>query len=258
MNRTTSLPAAAAVVIGAAGAVLRLAHTRNCYEESGFLLRHHPLTGLLTAALVAIILFGIVTGAVLSIHWKKTLAVETPVSSNRPLPSVLGIVSAVLTTAAAVWQFLAASPRPALLTVCSVLGLAAALGTLALSQKPANRTFLLWSCTAVGVFFCLDLVRHFAANTLNPVTLSFGPECLALGATSLFAFCLGTSHGQARGFGSVCFGLCAVGLCLTSLSGPQITWPDRLVLLAGAMFALQSVLRLPLPKGADSSASDAG
>ena len=252
MSRTTFLPAAAVCVLGAAGAVLRQAHTRTCYEESGFILPHHPLTGLLTGVLVAVILIGVITAAVISVRGKKATADD----AAGPCPPVCCIVSGFLTAAGAVWQFAVASPRTTLLTVCSVLGLAAAAGALAMAVRPSDRRFVMWSCAAVGTFFCLELVRHFAANTLNPVALSFGPECLALGAVSLFAFCLGTARGQARGFGAVCFGLCACGLCLAALTGPQITWPDRLILLGGALFALPFLLRLPLSGGAETSSPD--
>ena len=244
-------------MIGAAGAVLRLAHTRTCYEESGFVIRHQPLTVLLTIALLAILLLGVITGAVLAIRGRKIPAADPSVSSPvHPVPAALCAVSGLLMAAGAVWQFFAASPRTALLTVSSVMGLAAAAGALALARRPSDRRSLLWSCAAVGTFFCLELVCHFAANTLNPVTLSFGPECLALGTASLFAFCLGTSRGKARGFGTVCFGLCAAGLCLAALAGPQITWPDRLILIAGTLFALPFVLRLPLYGDADISSPE--
>lgn len=251
MNRTTALPAAAACVIGAAGAVLRLAHTRTCYEESGFLLRHQPLTGLLIAALLCSILLGVIIGAVMVIRGRKTSGIDAPDTSDRGLPAALYAGSALLAAAGSVWQFLSSSPGTILLTASSVLGLAAAAGAAALGHRSSSRRALPWSCAAVGLFYCLELILHFAANTLNPVVLSFGPECLALGAVSLFAFCLGTARGRPRGFGTVCFGLCAVGLCLMSLSGPQITWADRLILMAGALFALHTVLRLPRQGGAD-------
>ena len=250
MSRTTFLPAAAVCVLGAAGAVLRQAHTRTCYEESGFILPHHPLTGLLTGVLVAVILIGVITAAVISVRGKE------PPSAASPFLTVCCILSGLLTVAGAAWQFASTSPRTALLTACSVLGLAAAAGALAMAVRPSDRRSVMWSCAAVGTFFCLELVRHFAANTLNPVALSFGPECLALGAVSLFAFCLGPARGQARGFGAVCFGLCACGLCLAALTGPQITWPDRLILLGGALFALPFLLRLPLSGGAETSSPD--
>ena len=252
MNRTSFLPAAAACVLGAAGAVLRQAHTRTCYEDSGFILPHHPLTGLLTGVLIAVILLGVITAAVISVRGKKAPAD----ASAGPCPPVCCIVSGLLTAAGAVWQFAAASPRTTLLTICSVLGLAAAAGAVAMAVSSSDRQAVTWPCAAAGTFFCLELVRHFAANTLNPVALSFGPECLALGAVSLFAFCLGTARGQARGFGTVCFGLCACGLCLTALTGPQITWSDRLILLGGMLFALSFLLRLPLPGGAETPSPD--
>ena len=253
MKRTTFLPAAAACVLGAAGAVLRQAHTRTCYEESGFILPHHPLTGLLAGVLIAVILLGVITAAVISVRGKKAPSGD---EAAGPRPRACCIVSGLLTAAGAVWQFAVASPRTALLTVCSVLGLAAAAGAIALACISPERRAVTWPCAAVGTFFCLELVRHFAANTLNPVALSFGPECLALGAVSLFAFCLGTALGQARGFGTVCFGMCACGFCLTALTGPQITWPDRLILLGGTLFALPFLLRLPLPGGEETSSPD--
>ena len=250
MNRTTSLPAAAACVIGAAGAVLRLAHTRTCYEESGLILPGRPLTGLLTAALIAVILLGVIVAALVSVRGRKApgLPDAAPSSSFR---TVCCAAAALLAAAGAVWQFLSLSPRTTLLAVSSVLGLAAAAASAAIAAGSSRGQSVKWPCAAVGAFFCLELVRHFAANTLNPVALSFGPECLALGAVSLFAFCLGTARGQARGFGTVCFGLCAAGLCLTALTGPQVTWPDRLILLAGALFALAFVARLPLAGDAE-------
>ena len=253
MNRTTFLPAAAACVIGAAGAVLRLAHTRTCYEESGFIVKHHPLTWLLAAAILAVILLGVIVGILSSVRRRK----EQPddVTSAVPLPALCA-AAGLVAAAGAVWQFLAASQRTGLLTVSSVLGLAAAAGALAMARRPAGRKALMWSCAAVGVFFCMELVRHFAANTLNPVTLSFGPECLGLGAASLFAFCLGAARGQVSGFGTVCFGLCAAGLCLTALTGPQITWPDRLILLEGTLFSLSVLVKLPLSGKAGNISSD--
>ena len=256
MKRATALPAAAACVIGAAGAVLRLAHTRTCYEESGLILPGRPLTGLLTTALAAVILLGVIAAALTSAREKRDAASGLPGTvPSGSLQAVCCTAAALLTVAGAVWQFLSVSPRTALLTVSSVLGLAAAAGAAVMALRPSERNVLLWSCAAVGTFFCLELVRHFAANTLNPVTLSFGPECLALGAVSLFAFCLGTARGRTKGFGTVCFGLCAAGLCLTALTGPQITWPDRLILLAGTVFALPFVVRLPLRDAGENTVS---
>ena len=247
MNRTSSLPAAAVCVIGAAGAVLRLAHTRTCYEESGLILPGRPLTALLTAALIAVILIGVIIGAMLAIRSRRTPPDDRPDAAPRgPLPAACCAVSALLTAAGTIWQFASSSPRTTLLIICSALGLAAAAAAAVMAARPSRLRSVRWPCAAVGTFFCLELVRHFAANTLNPVALSFGPECLALGAVSLFAFCLGTARGQARGFGTVCFGLCAAGLCLTALTGPQITWPDRLILLTGTLFSLAFVFRLPV------------
>lgn len=250
MKRTTTLPAAAVCAIGVAGAVLRLAHTRACYEESGLILRHQPLTGLLTAAVLAVILLGVITGLLSVLRGKKGSPSDLSASSAPgTCQSFICIAAALLTAAGAVWQFVATAPRTTLLSVSCLLGLAAAAGAVVMSRRSRDRSALLASCAAVGTFFCLELVRHFASNTLNPVTLSFGPECLALGAVSLFAFCLGTARGEARGFGTVCFGLCAAGLCLTALTGPQITWPDRLILLAGTLFSLPFVLRLSMAAG---------
>ena len=115
MNRTSFLPAAAACVLGAAGAVLRQAHTRTCYEDSGFILPHHPLTGLLTGVLIAVILLGVITAAVISVRGKKAPAD----ASAGPCPPVCCIVSGLLTAAGAVWQF--ADLEIAVMTVINTL-----------------------------------------------------------------------------------------------------------------------------------------
>ena len=254
MNCKSSLPAAVACAIGIIGAILRLAHTRTCYEESGLILRHQPLTWLLSATILALILLAVIVGAVIGIHAGKALSNDPP-SKTVSIPALL-LVSGVLTAVGAVWNSLTVTPLTPLPAVSSVLGLIAAACSVRLAVRPSGHPILTWSCAAVGVFFCLELVRHFAANTLNPVTLSFGPECLAIGAVSLFAFCLGNTRGQVRGFGTVCFGLCAAGLCLTALTGPQITWPDRFFLLAGTLFSLSFLTRLSLSKKVEDLSSD--
>lgn len=224
-------------LLGALCAVLRIIYVNRCTDHNGYAPSGLPITAALTAAACLAALLALVFSILLTLQNRPVGESDKLfLPTDKTAAFLSHSVAAILMVLFFVISLKGFSRLSGIGQFAIVLSLPSAIALILLTIRLArNRAGKADSIcfSIIAVFYCLCLLEHFIPNNINPQTLAYCFECIALGSTVLFCFARGGyALNKPQPLSVIFMGLIAVCFCLTALTGAQTSTADRFSLLA--------------------------